>query len=162
MDSDIGFDDSSGKATVSRADLPSNSGEEKLIKVPVLRNEQVSGIVYLRIKQVNDSQPLSSSQHVYQNVSSSQYPQQQFPQQNYPQYPQQPQQQPVSSSYNAPYNTSQQPYNPTQSAPYMQNQYTQGPPMANQPFHPSTQPQYQPNQPQSNTNYYSNQYERRY
>jgi len=189
MDSDITFDDTIGSATISRADLPTRPGEEKYLKVPVYRKEQISGVVHLRVKQVDDGQVLpSSDQPVYQNSNVS-YPQQQMSSQS--QYTYGSQQQPMSSSYNPQYNqppnyntSYQQSYNQTQPSNYNQtqpsnynqtqpnynqnppnynqNQYNSGqmPPMMNQQFQPMNQP---PQQPYMNQpNYYSNQYERRY
>jgi len=77
MDDDIGFDDSIGSATISKADLPTYSGEEKLIKVPVLRKDQATGLVHIRVKRVGGPSPPSYSQSQGVSNYSSNYPQQQ-------------------------------------------------------------------------------------
>jgi len=170
MDSDIGLDDAIGTATISRSDLPTRPGEEKFLQVPVSRKEQTSGVVHLRVKQVDDGQVLpSSNQPVNQNSNVSSYPQQQQ-MSSQSQYTYGSQQQPMASSYTPQYNqppnyntSTQQPYSQTQPL-YNQNQYNQGQvPQMNQQFQPMNQPPQQSytNQQQPNTNY-NNQYERRY
>jgi len=184
-DDDFGLDDTIGTATISRADLPSYPGEEKCLKIPVTRKEQVGAIVHLRVK-LGDGQ-LSSSRPTYQtNVGSSQYPQQ--PQiSSQPQHYSGPPNQPynVQSNnppiYNAPYtqpqqgynqpqpsshyNQTQQPFNNNQAQQpyYNQNPNIQGqaPPMMNQQFQSQPQPPPPHYQPQSNINYPSNQYQQR-
>jgi len=184
MDSDIAFDDTIGSATISRADLPIRTGEETFLKVPIYSKQQVSGIVHLRVKLLNDGQTSLSTQPMYQSSSISSYPPQQMSTQS--QYSSQ--QPPYNPQYNQPpnYNTSvtstQQPYSQTQPSyysqnqpysqpPYNQNQYQgQMPPMMNQQYqNPQQQPytyqqppqqQYMNQQPQSN--YYNKPYERPY
>jgi len=157
-DSDIGFDDTIGTAVVARSDLPSLSGEEKYLKIPLYSKDQVTGIVHLRVKQIPDGQLQSSqqqsSQQSYQNTSS--YPQQQqMPQQQYSGFQQSSsysQQQPPPSnnynqqpSFNQPSYNQPPSYNPNQSQPYDQSQYgqRQGPPNQN----------YQQQQQPYNSNY---------
>jgi len=151
MDDDIGFDDSIGTATVSRADLPMRSGEEKYLQVPIFRKQQASGVVHLRVKLLNDGQTSSSNQPMYQSSNISSYPPQQQMPQSQSGYGYQ--QQPMSSyntqfnqppNYNTSFNSNQQPYSQTQ--PFNQNQSGQMPPTNQQ------------QQPQPNTNYYSKQY----
>jgi len=52
MDDDMGMDDAIGIATVSKGDLPVTSGEEKLIKIPVLSKGEMTGLIHLRIRRV--------------------------------------------------------------------------------------------------------------
>jgi len=137
-DEDIGPDDDLGKTTISRADLPSQIGEEKYFKLPLYHEHQASGVIHIRVKRLIDGQPLQSTQPMYQssNVSSTTYPQQT----TQPQYfsgQQQPmsygQQQPMSygqqqqpMSYGQPYNQGQQgQMNPPQ--PQSQQQYSNEP-----------------------------------
>jgi len=110
-DDDYGIDDTIGTATVSSADLPMYSGEEKYIQIPVKKSEQIHGIVHLRVKKFVEGQQSYSS---YPSTSQSSYSQQQsYPQQqsysqqpsysNYPQQTQyQQQQQPSYSNYPPP------------------------------------------------------------
>jgi len=148
-DDDFGFDDSIGKATVSKSDLPIQPGEEKCLKIPVYKKEKVNGVVHIRVKHMLDGQ--SSSQQSQQPV----YHQSQQPMYNQPQQPMN--------------NQSQQPmYNQSQPPPYYNQNpqfQGQGPPMSNQPQQQqqpySNQPYSQQQQPysnQPNPNYRGNQY----
>jgi hypothetical protein len=175
-DDDFGLDDTIGIATISRSELPSFPGEEKILKVPLYREEQVNAIVHLRVKQIADAQSISQSNYQTSNVSSSHYPQQQqqpmtsqshqhsgLPNQSYNQGQQgynQGQQgyNQGQQGYNQqqPYNQQQQPYNQQQQPPfYNQNQYPQQQTS-------SFQPQSQQSNTQFNPNYPNSQYGRQY
>jgi hypothetical protein len=131
MDSDIGLDDTIGTTTVSIADLPVYSGEEKYLKVPVFRKQQITGIVHLRVKKIIEGViPYQQPPSGYQQPYSQPYP---------------PQSQ--SSGYTQPYSAPplQQPYQ------YPQQQYQQPPP---QQYYPQQQPHYQQNPQQSQQQHY--------
>jgi len=131
MDDDIGFDDSLGTATISKAELPTMSGEEKLLKVPVFKNDQITAMVNLRVRQTTDGQ--LHSQQSYQ--SSTNYPQQQFQQPYNQTQPMMNQQQPYNQfqQQQQPYQQQQQPYHQQQQQPYQQQQ---------QPYHQQQQQPY--------------------
>jgi hypothetical protein len=109
-DDDFGLDDAIGKARISRSELPSFSGEEKYLKVPVYSNEQVTGVIHLRVKLMSDGQPVSQSS----NISYTQQQQtQSHPQQPYNMQQQQstyPQGVPMNSTLQAATHPQQQPY----------------------------------------------------
>jgi hypothetical protein len=143
MDDDIGFDDAIGKAIVSKEELPTYSGEEKSIRVPLLRKDQVTGIVYLRVKKIIDGQgPMQSYQG--SNVNSQQFQQPPYNTGYQQQYTTGVQQPPMM--YDGLYNNSGQSYNQPQFTQGTQPQFTQG----TQPqFTQGTQPQFtQGTQPQ--------------
>jgi len=124
MDDDIGLDDSLGIARISRSELPTMSGEERVFKVPVFRNEQITAMINLRVKQMTDGQ-----QHFQQSYqSSSNYPQQQFQQPYNQTQPMMHQQQPMMNQQQ-PMMNQQQPYNqfqqPQQQQPQQQQPYNQ-------------------------------------
>jgi len=131
LDDDIGFDDSIGKATVSREDLPSRSGEEKYLQVPVMRKDQVGGIIHLKVKKMVEGSNQSSFSN--QTSQSSQYNQQQ---QQQPQYQQ--------SSFQQ---QQQQPQ-------YQQSSFQQ---QQQQPQYQQDQQQQRQSQFNSNSNYYGQQ-----
>jgi hypothetical protein len=126
MDDDLGIDDAIGIATIGKSDFPTYSGEEKLIKVPVLKDNQMTGLVHIRIKRMGGP---SKSQGV-SNYTSEQYPSSNTQQQQY--HPQHQYQQPLSStSYNQ-----QQPFPSTshnQQQPFPSTSHNQ-----QQPFSSST------------------------
>jgi hypothetical protein len=173
-DDDIGFDDTIGIATVSRADLPTYPGEEKSLRVPIYRKEQISGIVHLRVKLIADVQSISQtsnistySQQPMSSQSSNSYnpPKQSSNVQSYPpptynapyQQPQQGFNQPQQQFYNQPQSSYYQPqpsyYQPqppnyqSQHPNYNQYPQQQGPPMTNPSYqsHPQQQTQFNPN-----------------
>jgi len=162
MDDDFGLDDSIGSATISKADLPTISGDEKTVRIPIYKKDQVTGIVVVRLKKMDEA-PLSSNQPLSQshNISSSNYQSQQQPstypqqQQQYsqqqPQYSSQQQQPMYSSQQQQPMYSSQQqqPMYSSQQQPFQQNQ---GPQMMN--------PQQQ-QQPYVNPNANDNQYQQK-
>jgi len=124
MDDDIGLDDSLGIAKISRSELPTMSGEEKVLKVPVFKNEQITAMITLRVRQTTDGQ-----QHFQQSYqSSSNYPQQQFQQPYNQTQPMMHQQQPMMNqqqpmmNQQQPYNQQQQPQQ-QQQQPYNQQSY---------------------------------------
>jgi len=116
MDDDFGFDDHVGKAVVSKVDLPQYGNQEKTIEAPIYKNNQISGLIYLRVKLVDNSmqqqqqsnQSFQSSNIPYQ---SSNFPQQQTSSQFSSGYQQQPR------SYDL--NTQQQQY---QNQPFQDQQ----------------------------------------
>lgn len=168
-DDDFGIDDSIGTATLSRADLPCYAGEEKSFKVPILRKEQIGGIVYLRVKLIDGSAPPTQTNYQTSSSVSSYYPQSQ----NYSGPTRQPYQN-QAPSYNVSqassyYNQPQQPYynqsqqsQPSQPLQQQQQPYynqNQAPPMTNQPYQTQPQSQPQPQNQQSNINYPYNQFQ---
>jgi len=78
-DSDIGFDDTIGEAIVSPMDLPHYSGEEKKLKVNLKRQDELCGIVYLRVKKMGGPQ---QEQQQYQQQQQG-YGHQEQPQHHY-------------------------------------------------------------------------------
>jgi len=118
IDKDWGLDDHLGTATISRGDLPTFSGDEKILSVPIYRKDEVNGIVRLRVKQINEGQqPLASTNQYQSNMSSSYYPQQQ----QMPQYNVVQQQQPFSQPQGVQGGTGPQ-MNQPYSQPIPQNQ----------------------------------------
>jgi len=84
-DKDIGLDDTIGKGTISHAEFPSRSGEEKVVRVTVLDDGQARGVIKLQLKKVIEGQNQSyNPQQQQQMYSQSSYSQQQ----------------PMSTSYN--------------------------------------------------------------
>jgi len=152
MDSDVGLDDKIGTATVSVAELPTFSGEEKYLKVPVFHKQQITGIVHLRVKKIIEGrlsypQPSGYVQsYSYPYPQPNQIPQQYQPSQPYQQYQVQ---QPYQPAYQTPqtqqqcYQQPQQPYQPAYQTPQTQQQYYQQPQqsfLATQYPQPSHQP----------------------
>jgi len=84
MDSDTGLDDGIGSATISKAELPAIIGEEKYFKVPIIKNDQVTAFLHLRIRHLMDAQVTSNSDRSA-NVTQ---PYMQTNQMNQPVYPQ--------------------------------------------------------------------------
>jgi hypothetical protein len=113
VDDDIGMDDTIGTATVRKDELPSYSGEEKYLKVPILRKEQINGVVHLRVKKIVDGQ--QGQQQQYQQQSYQQ--QQQYQQPNQQQHYQQHQQ----------FQQTTQPYQQSNQQPQQQQQFNQNP-----------------------------------
>jgi len=122
-DKDIGLDDTIGKGTVSHAEFPSHSGEEKLVRVAILHDGQACGIIKLQLKKVIEGQNSSYNSQQQQTYTQSSYSQQQ----------------PMSTSHNQNvppnYNTSfnsQQPYQsqggsyPPQGGSFQGGSYPQG------------------------------------
>jgi len=144
LDSDVGLDDTIGEATVGGIELPDYSGQEKTIKVIVQRKDQITGVLYLRVKRVNPNMPMHQAPPQQSYGQPQGYPQQQ--QQQYPQNPppQQYQQGPPPPSHygnqppqqQPPY---QQPYDGRQGGGYQNAQQQQNYPHQNPPY------QYQPN-----------------
>jgi len=60
MDSDTGFDDGIGSAVIPKSELPSIIGEERYFKVPIIKKDQITAYVHLRIKHLMDG-PLQST-----------------------------------------------------------------------------------------------------
>jgi len=67
MDDKFGFDDAIGKATISRGDLPAFSEEEKRLEIPIFKNGQITGLIHLRVKLVDQNM-----QQQFSNQSSAQ------------------------------------------------------------------------------------------
>jgi hypothetical protein len=165
-DDDVGIDDTIGTAVVSRADLPMYSGEEKYIQVAVKKNEEIHGLIHLRIKKIVEGQSSSYPSSTYQQssqYSSSSYPiagsNQQYQQSSYPQQPnyqhggppqyQQQQQQPYYGGAPPQQSYQSQPQPQYQQYPQQQDSryYQQGPPPP-QYGNPNQYPQQQYNQQQ--------------
>jgi len=164
MDDDIGWDDRMGRATVSKGDLPDISNQEKRFEVPIYRNGQVSGLIHLRVKLIDNNmqQQQQSSQSSYQSTNIPY--QQQSGNLPYQQQQQQPssqsssgyqQQQPMS--YDGLYTQPQpQPQQQGQSQPYQDPNLQQYP--SGQFQQGSSQQGQQSNfQQRSNDNYYGQQ-----
>jgi len=82
MDDDIGFDDHMGRATISKVDLPEYSEQEKYLEIPIKKNDQITGLVHIRAKLVDNSmqqqqQQLQQQQQQPQLLQQQQQPQQQ-------------------------------------------------------------------------------------
>jgi len=82
MDDKFGPDEAIGNATISREDLPSFSGDEKYLQVPIYHNQQITGVVHLRVKQIIEGQPTTSKTYQSSDVNYSQQQQPQFQQQS--------------------------------------------------------------------------------
>jgi len=74
MDDDIGLDDTIGTAVISEMDLPMYSGEEKRLQIPVKRKNQVSGIIFFRIKKVGGPDLMKSSKPSFYYTQSQYEP----------------------------------------------------------------------------------------
>jgi len=168
MDDDIGFDDHLGRGIISKGDLPSYSNQEKALEVPIKKNDQITGLIHLRAKLVDNSmqQQQQSNVSTFQTLPSQQqsYQSSNLPNQQTSQFSSGYQQQPMS--YGG-LNTQPQQY---QSQPYQGQQY-QGQPYQGQQQaqssqqysssqfqqDPNTNQQQHHHQHQSNDNYYGRQ-----
>jgi len=143
LDEDIGSDDTIGQATVQKSELPSNSGEERLLRIPLLHKQEVYGTVILRVRKSDDG---SSQQH-QQYQQNDQYQQQQ----KYDQYQQHQQ--------NDQYQQHEQHHEHREHHEHEQHQqYQQQPQFQSQPQNFQQQSNYNPNPNLgSNSNYYGKQ-----
>jgi len=157
MDDDIGWDDRMGRATISKGDLPEYSNQEKRFEATIYRNGQISGLIHLRVKLIDNN--MQQQQQQSQSSQSTNIPSQQSYQSGNLPYQQQPssqssgyqQQQPMSydglSTQPQPQGQSQ-PYQDPNLQQYSSGQFQQG----------SSQQKQQSNfQPRSNDNYYGQQ-----
>jgi len=165
MDKDVLLDDAIGTADVSGADLPVYSEEEKHLKIPVSKNQQIHGIIHLKVKKVGGaSNPYSTSYQQQSQQNQSSYQQQQacnnYPpqsQQYQSSYQQQPQpfQQSIPPQQNYPQSYQPQqnnmPYYGQQNAPYGSSSQGMMPPPSSQ--YASQNPSNQPNNQPYNQNY---------
>jgi len=153
MDDNLGLDDHLGHATVYKKDLPTFAGDEKFVQIPLYRKDQVTAVVHLRVKYVNDAQFSSSSGTTTTSTTTVN-----------PNYQQQVQQQPISQqqplsqqqpmSYDGVYNNPQ---------PYNQGQFSQGDTLNQPRIHPHPHQQVDTNlnpNDNSNANYYGSQEKR--
>jgi len=108
MDADTLIDDSIGSATIPKLQLPLLPNEEKIFKLPMLKNHQVTGIVNLRVKH-DSGQPFSSTLPPPTNNQTSNIQPTYYPQQNFNQTQMQPQPQIQNQNQNQP-QFQQQPY----------------------------------------------------
>jgi len=110
MDDDIGFDDTIGCATVSKAEFPFQYGEERRIQIPITKKngEEYLGIIHLAVKKMGNNMP-SYGQSNYNQQSYSQQPYQQ-PSYQQPSYQQPSYQQPSSNQQNYGQDYNQQAY----------------------------------------------------
>jgi len=153
MDDDFGFDDHMGRAILSNANLPHYSNEEKFIEVPIKKNDQVTGVIHLRVKLIDNNmqQQQQSNQSTFQS-SNIPYQQQQSSQLSSGYQQQQP-----MSSYTQPQQFPSQQLPGQGSQQYPSGQFQQGY-STNQPQHHQHQHQQQSNfQQRSNDNYYGKQ-----
>jgi len=162
MDDDFGLDDHMGRATISSADLPHYSNEEKFLEVPIKKNDQVTGIIHVRAKLIdNNMQQQPQSNQSSLQSSNIPYQQQSYQPSNLPY-----QQQQTSSQLSSGYQQQPMSYTQGQSSQlpgqFQQGQSSQLPGQfqqgidTNQPRHHHHQQQ-SDFQPRSNDNYYGKQ-----
>jgi len=69
MDDELGFDGHMGRAVISQEDLPRLSNDEKHFQVPIKKNDQITGLIHLRVKLIDNN---VQQQQQSSNVSSFQ------------------------------------------------------------------------------------------
>jgi len=168
MDDNLGFDDHLGKATITEGELPLYSTDEKFIKIPLYRKDQVTAVVHLRVRHVPlepfSSGPTSTSTSTYTNSNYRNDTSYQQPYQH--QQMQQPLPQQPPMSYDGMYNNPE----PYRQGQFSQGQFSQGTatnyveprnqPNVNTNINPNMNPNMNPND-NSNSNYYGNQFQER-